>query len=126
MLVIKLKHSLNYNGYLSILFYFIHPTYHWYFSCINNQRFLLLSRLWRCIFSGFFFSIKSSVSDIIMNKTEEQWKSMIGNDSHLYNDQESPGEYLWTVTPSKGMPTYLILVAGLEGKAIYWNFRAVL
>lgn len=43
-----------------------------------------------------------------MNKTEEQWKSMIGNDSHLYNDQESPGEYLWTVTPSKGMPTYLI------------------
>lgn len=51
---------------------------------------------------------------------------MIGNDSHLYNDQESPGEYLRTVTPSKGMPTYLIVVAGLEGKAIYWNFRAVL
>lgn len=51
---------------------------------------------------------------------------MIGNDSHLYNDQESPGEYLRTVTPSKGMLTYLILVAGLEGKAIYWNFRAVL
>lgn len=126
MLVIK--HSLNYNGYLSILFFFIHPTYRWYFSCINNQRFLLLSRLWRCVFSGFFFSIKSSVSDIILNKTEEQWKSMIGNDRHLYNDQESPGEYLWTVTPSKGMPTctYLILVAGLEGKAIYWNFRAVL
>lgn len=44
----------------------------------------------------------------------------------IYNDQESPGECRWTVTLSKGMPTYYILASGLERKAIYWNFRAIL